>query len=145
MKMGLLEGSPSGGLTWRHQLPRAQILNAFATGPSVPATMGKTEATNHHLLERSVRERKFEVVAENSRWIKLFMSYGLRRATGTMSGDVAIDSFEFIRPSTWRGFDFLHFFLAQRRNHDQWRKRRFVKEGIICVCERGACDDRHVD
>lgn len=31
-------------------MPRAQILNAEATGPSVPAIMGNAEATSHHRL-----------------------------------------------------------------------------------------------
>lgn len=37
-----------------HGLTKAQILNAEATGPSVPATMGKTEERNHHRLDAQV-------------------------------------------------------------------------------------------
>lgn len=37
-----------------HGATKAQILNAEATGPSVPATMGKTEERNHHRLDSPV-------------------------------------------------------------------------------------------
>ena len=77
------------------------MLNAFATGPKVPATMGKTDATNHHLLRICVRRGKFKDTDGNSRWIKLLVPDGLRRFMAILPSDVAIDFLEIIGARTW--------------------------------------------
>ena len=53
-----------GVICCRHCDPKAQILNAEATGPRVAAIMGKAEEANHHRLLRIM-----SVTSENTVYI----------------------------------------------------------------------------
>lgn len=48
-KMALATSVP-GGKCWRHCRTRAHMLKAEATGPRVPAIMGKADEVNHQRL-----------------------------------------------------------------------------------------------